>query len=231
MIYGYVRVSTKSQKMERQIQNIIKFNSEAKIVKEKYTGTTTDRPVFQKLLKQINEGDTIIFDSVSRMSRNAEEGFELYKELFEKGINLVFLKEPYINTEVFKATLQTKIPTTGTEVDIILNAVNEYLMKLAEQQIQIAFNQAEKEVKDIQQRVKEGIREAKNQAEAEGKQFNIGRPVGTKAPKVNVKEIKAKIYKYSKDFAGEEKDITVMNMLGISRATYFKYKKEVKTEL
>ena len=40
--------------------------SQYKIVKEKYTGTTTDRPVFQKLLKQINEGDTIIFDSVSR---------------------------------------------------------------------------------------------------------------------------------------------------------------------
>lgn len=53
-------------------------------------------------MKILKRGDTVIFDSVSRMSRNAEEGFQLYMELLEKGINLEFINEPYINTDYYK---------------------------------------------------------------------------------------------------------------------------------
>ncbi|WP_462404573.1 recombinase family protein [Enterocloster bolteae] len=52
-----------------------------------------------KILSENQTRDTIIFHSFSRMSRNAEEGFSLYEELFTKGVNLVFLKEPHINTD------------------------------------------------------------------------------------------------------------------------------------
>ncbi len=51
-----------------------------------------DRPEWMKLLKRIEPGDVIVFDSVSRMSRNADEGIETYFELYEKGVQLIFLK-------------------------------------------------------------------------------------------------------------------------------------------
>lgn len=62
------------------------------LYEEAYTGTKIDRPKFKTLLRLVKPGDTIVFDEVSRMSRNAEEGFELYKELYDKGVELVFLK-------------------------------------------------------------------------------------------------------------------------------------------
>ena len=80
-IYGYARVSTPSQSIERQIRNIINYNGNTKIYQESYTGTTQDRPEWQKLLSKLKAGDTIIFDSVSRMSRNSEEGVQEYFRL------------------------------------------------------------------------------------------------------------------------------------------------------
>ena len=75
MTYGYCRISTKKQSIDRQIRNIQEHDKTANIIQEVYTGTKQDRPEWNKLYKNIKAGDTIIFDSVSRMSRNAEEGF------------------------------------------------------------------------------------------------------------------------------------------------------------
>lgn len=91
------------------------------------------------------------------MSRNADEGFKLYKELFNKGIDLVFIKEPHINTTTYKSARCNQIKLTDTIVDSILEGINKYLLALAEQQIRLAFEQSEKEVKDLKQRTKEGI--------------------------------------------------------------------------
>lgn len=223
-IYGYARISRKSQSLDRQVTNIKNFNTEAIIYKEAFTGTKLDRPVFYKLLKKVKSGDTIIFDSVSRMSRNAEEGFNLYEKLFNKGIELVFLKEPHINTETYKKALSNGVELTGTNIDPILKGVNEYLMGLAKEQIKIAFEQAEKEVKDLQERTKEGIREAK----AKGKQ--IGAVKGKKLITKKSIQKKEEIKKYSKDFNGTLCDVDVMKLTGLARNTYYKYKKELKDE-
>lgn len=232
-IYGYARVSTKSQKLERQVENLLKYEPTITILKEKYTGTTTDRPVFNKLLKRVKEGDTIIFDSVSRMSRDAEEGFQIYKDLFTKGVNLVFLNEPHINTSVYAKALGQRVNLEAdTElIQEVESFINRILDILAREQIQIAFNQAEKEVKDIQTRVKEGIRTAREKAEEKGEEFKIGRPVGTKInnPKANI--LKQQIFEMSKDFNGNKKDTELLQTLNISRNTYYKYKKELKEVL
>lgn len=95
------------------------------------------------------------------MSRTASEGFELYQILYNKGINLVFLKEHYIDTDTYKQALSNQLEMTGTDVDVILKGINEYLMILARKQIEIAFEQAEKEVQDLHQRTKEGIETAR----------------------------------------------------------------------
>ena len=83
MIYGYCRVSTTHQRITRQVNNILNIEPKATIIKEFFTGTTQSRPQWEKLLKQLRSGDTIIFDSVSRMSRNSDEGFKDYKYLYE----------------------------------------------------------------------------------------------------------------------------------------------------
>lgn len=132
-----------------------------RIVKEVYTGTKFQgRKELEKILDKVQAGDTIIFDSVSRMSRDAEEGFQLYEELFHRDISLVFLKEPHINTETYKRAVMNQINMTGDKIDLILEGVNQYLMELAREQIRIAFEQAEKEVSDLHQRTKEGIETA-----------------------------------------------------------------------
>ena len=152
-VYGYCRISTNKQSIERQVRNIRQAYPEAIILKEVYTGTKFQgRKELDKLLKIIRRGDTIVFDSVSRMSRNAEEGFLLYEELYARGVELVFLKEPHINTETYKQALAQGVPSTGTMVDYILEGVNKYLMALAKEQIKLAFEQAEKEVQDLHHR-------------------------------------------------------------------------------
>jgi len=222
MIYGYARISRATQNIERQIRNILKVNPNAVIFQEAYTGTKQSRPEWNKLVKRAAAGDTIIFDSVSRMSRTAELGFADYEELFNKGIELVFINEPHINTEVFKAALKNAVPLTGGTVDYILEGVNKYLMELARQQIRIAFEQAEKEVQDLHIRTSQGMETAR----LAGKQ--IGGKPGSKYNTKKGQEAKETILKHSKDFGGSLSDIEIIKLLGISKKTYYKYKKEAK---
>ena len=224
-IYGYCRISTKKQSLERQERNILKAFDNAIIVKEVYTGTKLEgRTEFNKILNNIKTGDTIVFDSVSRMSRDAEEGFTMYQELFNKGINLVFLKERYINTDTYKKQLdKVNLPSTDNKiVKAVLEGVKNALIELAKEQIQIAFEQAEKEVKDLQQRTKEGIETAR----LNGKQ--IGGVVGKKLTTKKSIEAKKQIIKYSKEFEGNLSDGEAMKLIGLSRNTYYKYKRELK---
>ena len=93
VIYGYCRISTRKQNIERQERNILAAFPNARITKETYTGTKLNRRGLDKILREVRSGDTIVFDSVSRMSRNAAEGIEMYMQLYDKGIELVFLKE------------------------------------------------------------------------------------------------------------------------------------------
>lgn len=223
-VYGYARISTKKQSIERQIRNILSVEPEAKIYQEAFTGTTTDRKEWNKLQKVLKPNDTIIFDSVSRMSRNAEEGFAAYEKLYNDGINLVFLKEPHINTDTYRKAIDTGIAMTGTNVDFILEGVNKYLMALAKEQIRLAFEQSEKEVQDLRQRTREGIETARQH----GKQ--IGQKEGIKLTTKKSITAKAEILKHNKDFNGSLNDIDTMKLTGLSRNTFYKYKKELKEQ-
>ena len=221
-IYSYCRISTKDQSIERQIRNAKELYPDAVVVEEVYTGTKLDgRTKWNNLYKNLKAGDTVVFDSVSRMSRNSEEGFALYKELFNKGIDLEFIKEPHINTSTYKKALTGGIELTGPMVDSILEGINKYLLALAEEQIKLAFIQSEKEVLDLRQRTKEGMETAR----LNGKQ--IGQVKGTKLTTKKSIEAKEVIIKHSKDFNGTLKDADVMKLCGISRNSYYKYKKEL----
>ena len=231
-IYGMARVSTKHQKLDRQITNILSAYPNAIIVREHYTGTTSNRPQWTRLKAAVTAQDTIVFDSVSRMSRNAEEGFSDYKELFEKGVSLVFLKEPHINTSVFQQSLQQAIhidvSTGNGAIDEYfsgnIDLINRLLMRLAEQQIQLAFQQSEKEVTDLHARISEGMRESAKRGTRIG--LEKGRVLTTKKS-VECKQI---IAKHSIAFGGSLSDAEVIRLCGCSRNSYYKYKKELSMQ-
>ena len=145
-------------------------------------------------------------------------------QLYDKGVNLVFLKEPQINTDTYKSALTDKIQLTGNDVDEILIGINNYFKKLAAKQIQLAFEQSEKEVTDLHQRTKEGIETAR----LNGKR--IGNTKGIRL--VTKKELSNKkiIFAHSCDFGGTLKDIEIIKLTGLSRNTYYKYKRELKIE-
>lgn len=231
-LYGYCRISKKSQSIERQVRNIKKEYPDSVIVQEAFTGIKINRPEWNKLYKNIQNGDMIIFDSVSRMSRNSKEGFSLYKELFEKGISLVFLKEHHIDTDSYKKAMQGIVDinirsgdnATDDLIHGIMTAINKFMMNKVEQDIYKAFEQSEKEVMDLHQRTKEGIETAR----LNGKQ--IGIPKGTKL--VTKKSIQAKeqIRKYNKSFNGSLNNEDTWKLIGISKTTFYKYKEEMLTE-
>lgn len=155
-------------------------------------------------MRIVESGDTIVFDSVSRMSGNADEGCEIYEQLFQNGVKLIFMKEPDINTDVYKKTLKNQINlhlSTGNNatdqfISMIIEALNQYTINLAKQQVRIKFEQSEKEVLDLRQRTKEGIETAR----LNGSQ--IGHPIGTKLNVKKAVEAKKIILEYSKDFNG-----------------------------
>ena len=136
MIYGYCRISTPRQNLERQVRNIRNNYPDAVIVREIYTGTKVQgRKEFTKMLKKVANGDTLVFDSVSRMSRTAQEGYGIYEELYNRGVSLVFLKEPHINTSTYQQAIDSQLSMKINTGDLasdelmagILNAVNGYI--------------------------------------------------------------------------------------------------------
>ena len=230
-VYGYARISRKQQSIDRQIRNIKDAYPSTVIVQEAFTGTKLEgRKEFEKILKAAKSGDMIVFDSVSRMSRNADEGFALYQTLLQKGIDLVFLKEPHINTSVYREAAEKQIDTVRTGdaatdelMAAITSGINRYMLRLAEKQIQLAFDQAQKEVDDLHQRTREGIETARLQ----GKQ--IGGIPGRKLHVKKAEAAKKLIQKHSRDFDGSLTDSEVMRLTGIARNTYYKYKAQLRS--
>jgi DNA invertase Pin-like site-specific DNA recombinase len=92
MVYGYARVSTKGQAkdgngIEAQIDALSSAGA-MEIYKEAFTGTTTNRPEFEKLLKKLQKGDTLTVTKLDRIARSASEGSQLIQGLLDKGISV-----------------------------------------------------------------------------------------------------------------------------------------------
>lgn len=221
--YGYVRVSTMQQNIERQRKAILEEFPDAIIYTDEFTGKEMNRPEWSKLYKSLKAGDVVVFDEVSRMSRDAEEGFKVYQELFEKGVQLIFLKERYIDTEVYSAGLKRAddIDTGKSYLDEGLKVI---LMGIAEEQIRIAFEQSQNELKFKQERTRGGISEAKKRNQKLMNEFpdtykdqpgysQIGRDTGDKLHIKKAEPIKALIRKYSRDFEGTLNDRELLGVL------------------
>ena len=246
IVYGYCRVSTQKQSLQRQIDNITSKYPEAVIITEKYTGTKIDRPEWSKLYKTIkkNPNCTVVFDEVSRMSRNAEEGFSLYMELFSMGVSLVFLKEPHINTESYKKAMEGIISVNITSghnaadkmINSIMDAINEFMQAKVKEDIKLSFERAEEEVVLLHKRISDGMKTIQRANERyritreTDKIKQIGGVSGKKLTTKKSIEKKSEILKHSVDFGGTLNDVDCMKLTGLSRNTFYKYKRELKAE-
>lgn len=228
--YGYVRVSTRQQKTQRQVDNIKSFCPSAVIYEEKQSGKDIEgRAVFRRMIGKVKAGDTVVFDEVSRMSRNAEEGYRIYMELMEKGVDLVFLKERHIDTDEYRRRAQNHIEKVSSSnekmdkfVNGILDLVAEFEQENLKDNIRIAFEQAEGERRLMIRRVKEG------KAASSQKQ---GRPPGSRNRTSEKPErIRKVILEQSRDFSGRFSDAKIMReyLPGIARNTYYRYKRELR---
>lgn len=241
MTYGYIRVSTEHQSVIRQKDNITHKYGDIPLFYDKCTGTTQNRPQWQRLMSVVMAGDTIVFDEVSRMSRNADEGIADYMSLYNKGINLVFANDPHANTEVFKSTVQ--IAAIGNEVDYVIEGINKYIMAIAEKQIRIAFEKAESEVEYLQRRTREGMRSkgATNIIDTEGNVMCYGSialsRMGNKYHRPSESICMQVILDKSQDYNGTMNDVHVLlecnnalkrkGIKEISRPTYYRYKSTI----
>ncbi len=248
-IYGYVRVSTLEQNKERQIQNILREYPEAIIISEEYTGKTMDRPSWNKLCKKLRKGNVVVFDEVSRMSRNAEEGFEVYQELYEKGVELIFLKEPHISTtsyrEALKGSISADVKSGDKDTDDLISgimaALNKFMLAKVQGDIKRAFEQSQAETDLRAQRAGEGIAEAKKHNEElevlypdtykdHPEYSQIGREKGDKLQIKKADPIKALIRKYSRDFEGTLSDVELLGVLSAKTVKIPNKKRSGKVE-
>jgi DNA invertase Pin-like site-specific DNA recombinase len=125
MIYGYCRVSSKGQLegngMEVQEKEILEKYLNAEILKEQYTGKTTERPMFIGLIVNLKAGDTLCVTKLDRLARNTVEGINIVQELFNRGVAVHVLNIGLLeNTSMGKFFLTTLLAVAEMERNTIL---------------------------------------------------------------------------------------------------------------
>lgn len=201
MKFAYIRVSSKEQNVARQIDTMQALGvAERNVYVDKASGKDTDRPLYQALKAVLREGDSVVFDSISRMSRNMDDTKREYEWYVTHGIALEFVQEPMLNT----------VGKAGD--DVLQRAMSDIILTLL-----AAF--AEKERTDIRQRQAEGIAAAQRRGQ------RLGRP--TIAYKTLSDEDKA-IFKreYKKWKAGKQTAVQTYTNSGLTKSTFYKIVKE-----
>ncbi|MED4653714.1 recombinase family protein [Bacillus pseudomycoides] len=199
--FGYVRVSSKDQNEERQIQNMKNLGIEERdIFIDKESGKNMERENYQMLKRLARTGDTIVFDSLTRLGRNMNDTLEEFRYYEKHKVNLQFIKEPYINVNY----------TGESTNDVIQSAIQKATLTILS-----AF--AEKERIDIKQRQAEGIALARKQ----------GRRLGR--PPVEITEEFTDAYKEWK--SGSITAVGAMKKYGIKRSSFYKLAKQYEERM
>ena len=126
-MFGYARVSTEQQNLDRQIDMLEKYGVD-RIFNEKMTGTKRNRPELEKLLERLAEGDTVVVESLSRLGRSTKDLIWLMETFNEKGVNLVSLKESIDTTSSTGKLLFTLMSALAQfERDVLADRTKEGL--------------------------------------------------------------------------------------------------------
>ncbi len=233
---AYIRVSSTMQDTQRQRLNILSRCPDVVFIEEKFTGTTMDRPQWNKIMASAEGGhiSDLWFDEPSRMGRTAKECFETYKHLyFDLKVNLHFIKNSHISTDVYEqalnnSILNSKIKSGDKSADKMLNkileAVEVYMLELLEKQIYMAFKNAEDEAKNLSMRVKSGIENAKKRG------VKFGREKGAHYKSMSEYRALPLIVKYYRGFGGHYNTSGVARIIGMTETTTKKYIENIKVE-
>lgn len=219
-IFAYMRISTKEerelQKFNRQERAINKYAEENNIsytliFKEDKSGSSfKNREEWNRLESIVKKGDTIVFKDISRFTRQAEEGYNKYMELLNKGINLIFIDNQTISTDYIKQLLNV-----AAEQNLVTKTTLESTVKLL---LIVELDRVQKEREILIKRIKDGINSS------EKKQ---GRKQGTLDKMTE--ELKEDIIRYNNDRSITQ--VELMNKHNISRNTLKKYIKIVNEEV
>ncbi|OOO67158.1 resolvase [Clostridium tepidum] len=196
-IYGYARVSSKDQNLDRQIEELKKFNKDIVLFTDKQSGKDFERKEYEIMKRVTGEGDTIVVKELDRLGRNKElikQELEYYKN---KGVRVIILD----------------IPTTTTNLDGMDEGIAKEMLKMINNiLIEVLATMAEQERNKIKSRQREGIAIAKN------KGVEFGRP------KIEIDDNFINIYDKWKN--KEIKAVEAMEILGLTKATFYRRVKE-----
>lgn len=218
--YFYLRISTSEssdrQSFNRQIKSLQAYAdsnnlnfADRYIYKDDTSGSTFNRAEWIELEGNLKQGDTIIFKEISRFTRQAEEGYNKYMELMNRGINLVFIDNPTVSTDYIK-----QLTNTANTMDLVTKTAMESMIKLL---LIVELDRVQKEREITVKRIKQGIQASSKKS---------GRPEGN-LDKLT-ESLKADIKNYLSNRS--VKQIDLMNKHDISRNTLKKYIKIVEQE-
>lgn len=126
-VFGYARVSTEQQNLNRQIDALKKYGCDL-IFNEKMTGTKKERPELSKMIDRMTEGDTVVIESLSRLGRSTKDLIELTELLQSKGVHLISLKEAIdTSTSTGKLLFTLMSAIAQFERDVIADRTREGL--------------------------------------------------------------------------------------------------------
>lgn len=221
-VVAYMRISTKEERgkqkftrQEKAIERWCKENnveiSERRIYKDDASGKSFDRVAWKELEQDIQKGDTIVFKDLYRFTRERDNGYKKYMDLLNKGIEMIFIDNPTLNTEYIKSM---RISAEKMKEDNFIGGLTlEFVIRLL---LVTELDRGEKERKITVKRIKDGI---------EASPKKSGRKVG-QLDKLTP-ELKEDIKKYLEDRNITQTDL--MKKHNLSRNTMKKYIEYVKT--
>lgn len=128
-LWGYARVSTESQSLERQLDILKEYGvHDVDIFTEKISGTKLHRPELEQLQRVLRAGDTVIVESMSRLSRSTKDLLNILEDWQSRGIEFISIKERLdFSTATGKLILTVLAAISTFERDIIYTRVKEGL--------------------------------------------------------------------------------------------------------
>lgn len=216
--YNYMRISTKESsdkqsfnRQEKSLQTYATNNGIEYLLqfKDDCSGSSFNRPEWNRLEKLLHEGDTIVFKEISRFTRQAEEGYSKYMELMNKGISFIFIDNPTVSTDYIK-----NLTRVATEQDLVAKTALESTIKLL---LIVELDRVQKEREIIVKRIKQGIQASDRKS---GRKFN------------SLDKMTDELRLDIKEFLSDRsiKQIDLMNNHNISRNTLKKYIKIIEKE-
>lgn len=197
MIYGYCRVSTKNQKISRQVEALLEYGVEyANIYMDKYTGSEIRRKGLDELREILKSGDTIVIKEIDRLGRNRNQTIELIKELIANDIDLVVLDTPYLQEFIIR-----ELKKNEGFMEIMANTLLSLILEVAEQ-----------ERKKILMRTSEGKRKALEKGIVFGRKQKITKDVFLEY--------------YTQVLNNSLTPKSVQDILNISKQSYYNYVKK-----